>query len=437
MDEKSINIEILKMFNILDIFVFILLFIFFIIFDMQWDYLILYMIAMILIKSFFKIGISKNESNNTILFLIKAKEDTIMYQNFKKSAEKICNDNDCCIKIVFVNNVIYNILIYNLSKKVIKIFYGYEYIVKLEITKSTNKGKNIQIVYSKIEIVSKKTYKIEHQINKFIEIISEGKNQIYEENIEEEVKKYNEFMIPMLQFIVASIIPIIDENKIEISENMLLALLKKDNKELNIIKQFSKRLLSAINCFKVNKIMMEKVIYTEDELAEIEKYLSNMYKYSGSTFEYNNYMAIITFYKKGKKNTIIKYLENAKKLANNLEQKIIIELNFGFIYFYYREYTKGISKYKNNLFKLSDGTLECPEDIINQIRDFINNMRSDRKVIGCDMSKILIDSIDNETRALAEQELSGLASKAEYIKITLKVRVKYEGLVKKIIYQNK
>lgn len=443
MDE--IKIEILKCFDIRDIIISIPIFIIILMLKFSWQILptiiIIYLIIYLLLKSFYIIGISNKEQDKSILFLIDTldfKESRRMIWDLDNTAREVCRQGDYLINIRFIDNVIYNMFIYKLPKNIIKKLYNYNYVVKLQINNTIENGKNVRVVYSKLEISRFQDKNLEENINSFIEVISKDKTKILEEELQEGIKKYNNFIIPILQFIVATILPLIKKENIKMSEKLLEGIINTSNKELGLINTIIKRLLAEINYCKYCKILKEKFVFSKEELEMLAEYTSNMYRYTGETFYYNNSMAILSFYKRENKSIILRYLEKAKKLSKNIGERITAELNLAFIYFYYREYSRGISKYKNNLNKLTEQvniSKEGKREFLNELRDFINNIEEERKVLGCSMAVIFIDAVDEDVGRLAEEEIAGLASDSDYLKLPLDIRTKFEIEVKHFIYK--
>ena len=440
---KDTKVELLKCINLTNVICSIPIFIYVLVLKMELQValttIIIYEIIYLLIKSFFIIGINNNVRDNSILILISPldfKLDMKIFNNLKNMTKESYSNIECNIN--YVDNWIYNFLLYGLHNNIIKLLYNYNYIVKLEITSSVEDEKNVISVYSNIGICNTKNNQLEKVENKFAKEICNEKRKIYENNLLNSIEQYNDFLIPILQFIVATILPVIKEENIYVSERILENIISKSKKELNIINKLSRNFLSQINYYKYCKMTESKVVYTTEEINTLTKYVENMYKYTGETFDYNNLMAIISFYKREKKTTILRYLERAKRLSRGVSERIVIELNFAFIYFYYREYSKGIAKYKNNLLKLiqeKNITQEEKNKFINEIRDFINNIEEDRIVVGCDMARIFINSCDKEVGTLAEQQLAGLASNSEYIKLSSDIREKFETEIKNLIYK--
>ena len=440
---KETKVELLKCINLTNVICSIPIFIYVLYLKMEWQValtnIIIYEILYLLIKSFFTIGIKNNVRDNSILILISPldfKLDMRIFDNLRNISKENYSNIECNIN--YVDNWICNFLLYGLHNKIIKWLYNYNYIVKLEIDSSLENGKNAISVYSNVGICNTKNNKLEKDANEFVKKICNEKRKIYENNLLTSIEQYNDFLIPILQFILATILPVIKEDNIFISERILEDIINKSRKELDIINKLTKDFLYQINYYKYCKMNETKIVYTREEINTLTKYVENMYKYKGETFDYNNLRAIISFYKREKKTTILRYLEKAKRLAKDIEERIVIELNFAFIYFYYKEYSKGISKYKNNLLKLiEEENIEQDQKnkFLNEIRDFINNIEKDRKVVGCDMARIFINSCDKEVGTLAEQQLAGLASNSEYMKIKLDTREKFEIEVKNLIFQ--
>jgi len=419
------------------IIIFIIIVIF-IVFKINFIYICLYYLGYIIIKSLCSIGISKNDADKTILILLnlhQTKENDDFCAIMKKDMQELIQDK-FSIKVNIIRDTN---LLYKLSSTCIRILYNYRYIIKMEVINTSEEGKKIKILDSTVDFYIKGNDKIEEYIKKDYKKICEGNNKIIDDDQLNGIKEYNKLILPMLQFAIAILLPIIDEDKLEETEIMLLQLLKIEKKEFIEIK--AKKLIGIINYIKYRKIYNSKLIYNEKELREMENFLTKYNNYYGRTFDYYNSIAIIYFLQRKNKNIIRRNLDNAKRISYNKSQKILVELNLAFVYMFFRKYEKSIAKYRYTFETIEtideENLKEEIKQILNEIQDFINNLPYNGITsLEATLATIYINAKDKETSQLALDMFHGLANNSKYINLPSKVRNNYEKNVKKLLYKN-